>query len=89
MKNPELLEESDETLGDIAATEFADVMGTDAEVLSVRKLHRGFPAYDASWDALDEFETPDGIHLATNYTARMGVPSRIREAKALAGQLSE
>ncbi len=89
MKNPELLEESDETLGEIAATEFADVMETDAEVLSVHKLHRGFPAYDESWDALDEFETPDGIHLATNYTARMGVPSRIREAKALAGQLAE
>ncbi|MFH5843176.1 protoporphyrinogen oxidase [Haladaptatus sp. CMAA 1909] len=84
MKNPELLDESDETLGDIAATEFADVMRTDAEVLSVRKLHRGFPAYDESWDALKGFETPDGIHLATNYTGRMGVPSRIREAKALA-----
>ncbi len=89
MKNPELLEESDETLGDIAATEFADVMGTDAEVLSVHKLHRGFPAYDESWDALEGFETSDGIHLATNYTGRMGVPSRIREAKALAGQLGE
>ncbi|MGA9399216.1 protoporphyrinogen oxidase, partial [Haladaptatus sp.] len=89
MKNPGLLEESDGTLGEIAATEFADVMGSDAEVLSVHKLHRGFPAYDESWDALDEFETPDGIHLATNYTARMGVPSRIREAKALAGQLAE
>ncbi|KZN26187.1 protoporphyrinogen oxidase [Haladaptatus sp. R4] len=89
MKNPELLEESDETLGEIAATEFAEVMGSDAEVLSVHKLHRGFPAYDESWDALDEFETPDGVHLATNYTARMGVPSRIREAKALAGQLAK
>ncbi|MCO8255284.1 protoporphyrinogen oxidase [Haladaptatus sp. AB618] len=89
MKNPGLLEESDGTLGEIAATEFADVMGSDAEVLSVHKLHRGFPAYDESWDALDEFETPDGVHLATNYTARMGVPSRIREAKALAGQLAE
>lgn len=89
MKNPELLEGSDETLGDIAATEFANVMGTDAEVLSVHKLHRGFPAYDESWDALEGFETPNGIHLATNYTGRMGVPSRIREAKALAGQLAE
>jgi oxygen-dependent protoporphyrinogen oxidase len=89
MKNPELLDESDETLGDIAATEFTEVMGTDAEVLSVRKLRRGFPAYDASWDALGEFSTPDGIHLATNYTGRMGVPSRIREAKALAARFAE
>ncbi|EFW93465.1 protoporphyrinogen oxidase [Haladaptatus paucihalophilus DX253] len=89
MKKPELLEESDETLGDIGATEFAEVMGTGAEVLSVNKLDRGFPAYDASWDALEEFETPDGIHLATNYTARMGVPSRIREAKALAERFAE
>ncbi len=88
MKNPELVEASDETLGDIARTEFDEVMETEAELLSVARLNRGFPAYDTSWDALDEFEAPEGIHLATNYTARMGVPSRIREAKGLAESLS-
>ncbi len=89
MKNPELLEESEKTLGEIARTEFNDVMDADADVVSVARLGRGFPAYDTSWDALDEFETPDGIHLATNYTARMGVPSRIREAKKVAAALAE
>lgn len=89
MKNPELLEESDEVLGEIARTEFNDVMDANADVLSVARLDRGFPAYDTSWDALDEFEAPDGIHLATNYTARMGVPSRIREAKKVATALAE
>ncbi len=89
MKNPQLVEESEETLGEIARTEFNDVMDADADVLSVVSLDRGFPAYDTSWDALSEFEAPDGIHLATNYTARMGVPSRIREAKGLATALAE
>ncbi|SIR80020.1 oxygen-dependent protoporphyrinogen oxidase [Haladaptatus litoreus] len=89
MKNPELLEESDEVLGEIARTEFNDVMDANADVLSVARLDRGFPAYDTSWDALDEFEAPDGIHLATNYIARMGVPSRIREAKKVATALAE
>ncbi|WP_266080313.1 protoporphyrinogen oxidase [Haladaptatus caseinilyticus] len=89
MKNPELVEENNETLGKIARSEFNDVMNADADVLSVSRLDRGFPAYDTSWDALEEFETPDDIHLATNYTARMGVPSRIREAKGLATVLAE
>ncbi len=89
MKNPELVAESDETLGSIAATEFEEVMGTEADVLSVARLDRGFPAYDTSWDALEAFESPDGIHLATNYTARMGVPSRVREARRLAESLAD
>ncbi|GAA0231258.1 protoporphyrinogen oxidase [Halobacterium noricense] len=89
MKNPKLVEESDQTLGETARTEFNDVMDADADVVSVARLGRGFPAYDASWNALDRLETPDGIHLATNYTARMGVPSRIREAKGLATTLAE
>ncbi len=88
MRNPELVEESDETLGEIAATEFEHVMDAEADVLSVARLRRGFPAYDASWDALDEVRLPEGIHLATNYTARMGVPSRIREARRLAESLA-
>ena len=88
MKKPELLEENESTLGTIAAEEFEEVMNAEAEVLSVEKLDRGFPAYDRSWDAIDDLSTPDGVHLATNYTARMGVPSRVREAKRLAETLS-
>ncbi len=89
MKNPELVEESDETLGEIASMEFEEVMGAKADVLSIARLDRGFPAYDTSWDALDEVAMPEGVHLATNYTARMGVPSRIREARQLAESLAD
>lgn len=88
MRNPELVEADDDTLGTVASEEFEQVMGVPAEVLSVERLERGFPAYDRSWDALDDVETPDGLFLATNYTARMGVPSRIREARELAERLS-
>lgn len=75
-------------LGSLAREEFERVMGVDARVLSVRKLHDALPAYDHSWSALDGLELPDGVHLATNYTARMGIPGRIREAQRLAGELA-
>jgi len=88
MHDPEILDESDDRIGELAAEEFETVTGAPAEVVDVHHLGRGFPAYDRSWDALDRVNTPDGIRLATNYTARMGVPSRIREAESLAEQLA-
>jgi oxygen-dependent protoporphyrinogen oxidase len=47
------------------------------------------PAYDRSWSALDGVSTPEGVHLRTNYTARAGIPGRIRGAKATAEALVE
>jgi len=87
MHDPEILDESDRALGEIAAAEFEDVTGAPAEVVDVHRLRRGFPAYDDSWAALDRVELPDGVRLATNYTGRMGVPSRVREAASLAAEL--
>lgn len=89
MKNPALLEESDETLTEIAREEFEAIMGVPAEVISINRLERGFPAYDDSWAALDELVVPDGVYLATNYAGRMGVTSRIRQAKQLASQFAD
>ncbi len=89
MNRPALVDEDEATLAAIAREEFADVMGLDARVLRVTKLPRGFPAYDTTWTALDGLDLPDGLHLATNYTARMGVPSRIREAKQLAAEFAD
>jgi len=88
MHDPEALEESDEKLGDVAASEFEHVTGAGADPVDVHRLRRGFPAYDASWDAIDRVELPEGVRLATNYIARMGVPSRIREAESLAKELA-
>ena len=89
MHEPEMIERPDEEIGEIAAAEFEQVMGAPAEVLNVATRERWFPAYDRSWYGLEEFESPDGIHLATNYTARMGIPSRVREAKEVAERLAE
>ncbi|MFT4889672.1 MAG: oxygen-dependent protoporphyrinogen oxidase [Halobacteriales archaeon] len=89
MDEPELLEADDDELGRIATEEFEAVMGDPAEVINITRLHRGFPAWDRSWEVTDDLEFPDGIHLATNYTARMGIPSRLREGKELAETFAE
>jgi len=89
MHEPELVAESDERLGEIARTEFETVLGSPASVIDVARLDPGFPAWDQSWWALEDVETPDGIDLATNYTSRMGIPSRVREAREIAERLSE
>ena len=89
MHDPEILDEDDRYLGETAATEFESVTGAPAEVVDVNRLRRGFPAYDTSWAALERVELPDGVRLATNYAARMGVPSRIREAERVADELAE
>lgn len=89
MHEPELVDESDERLGEIAASEFETVTGTAADVIDVARLDVGFPAWDQSWWALEQFEAPDRIHVATNYTARMGIPSRVREAREIAKAVAE
>jgi len=88
MADPDVLDRDDEALGGLAAEEFAEVMDAKADVLNVTRLPRGFPAYDDSWDALDDLVLQPGIELATNYTARMGIPSRVREAGELAERLA-
>ncbi|UPV76424.1 protoporphyrinogen oxidase (plasmid) [Halorussus limi] len=88
MHDPAILDESEDRMGEIAASEFEAVTGAEAEVVTVNVLRRGFPAYDDSWDAVERVELPEGVRLATNYTARMGVPSRIREAESVADDLA-
>jgi oxygen-dependent protoporphyrinogen oxidase len=89
MDDPEILDGDDATLAETAATELRAVLDADPEVVDVARLDRGFPAWDRSWDALDGLDLPEGVHLATNYTARMGVPGRVREAARLADRFSD
>jgi oxygen-dependent protoporphyrinogen oxidase len=89
MHEPSLVEESDDHLAATAREEFEQVMDCEASVIDVARLDVGFPAWDHSWWALDDVETPTGIDLATNYTARMGIPSRVREAREIAEHLAE
>ncbi|GAB3325009.1 protoporphyrinogen oxidase [Haloplanus salinarum] len=89
MKRPGLVDRPDDELGRVAREEFETVMGASAEVLNVTRHPRGMPAYDGSWTAMESVDPPEGITLATNYTGRMGVPARVREAERLAGRFAE
>jgi len=84
MENPGLVDRSERELGRVASQEFEAVMGAEADVLNVTRHPRGIPAYDGSWTAMADVNLPDGVTLASNYTGRMGVPARVREAKRLA-----
>lgn len=84
MHDPRILDRSEAEIGEIAAREFETVMDTPAEPIGVNVVHDAIPAYDRSWDAIADHDPPEGITLATNYTARLGVPARIREGKRLA-----
>jgi oxygen-dependent protoporphyrinogen oxidase len=88
MDAPDVLDRSEDDLARLASEEFTAVMDAPATVLSVRKLPRAFPAHDTSWSALADVTLPDDVHLATNYTGGIGVPSRVREARALADRLA-
>jgi oxygen-dependent protoporphyrinogen oxidase len=87
MEDPGAIEESDEVLQETAVREFEAVLDAEAEPIDVHRL-RAYPAHDTSWSAIDDLTVPDGIELATNYTARIGVPSRVREARRLAETLA-
>ncbi|MFB6183764.1 MAG: protoporphyrinogen oxidase [Haloarculaceae archaeon] len=87
-KNPALLDWPDDRIETTAADEFEAVTGLPVDPLSVARLVPGMPAYDTSWAALEGLETPDGVHLCTNYVARAGIPGRVRAARDLAERLA-
>ncbi len=89
MHDPAAVDRPDDALGAVATEEFEAVTGADAEVLSVLKLPRALPAYDTSWAALEDVELPDDVELVTNYTGRLGVPSRLRAAQQVAAEIGE
>ncbi|QSG09855.1 protoporphyrinogen oxidase [Halapricum desulfuricans] len=89
-RSPELLEESDDRLGELAAEEFESITGFSARPSHVARWRPGMPAYDASWNDLDHVSFPDGVHVCATYTERAGIPGRLRDAKrtaeAIAGE---
>jgi len=89
MHEPEPVEAGDERLATIATGEFERVTGAPASVIEVARLDPGFPAWDESWWGLEELSLPPNLFLATNYTERMGIPSRVREARELTEQLTD
>lgn len=89
MWDPGILDRDDEALASIAQREFAAVMGETPAVLGVTRLPAVMPAFDESWAGLEDVTCPDGVTLATNYTGHVGIPSRVREAEAIADRLAE
>ncbi|MDY6764150.1 MAG: protoporphyrinogen oxidase [Halobacteria archaeon] len=87
-KNPDLINEPDELIGETAREEFEDINECEARVLNVHTWEHGFPAYDGSWGALDSFETPNGIHICANYVSRAGTPGRVRQARGVAEEIA-
>ena len=88
MHDPGAIDRDPEELGETAAAEFEQVMGVEAAVLNVARVPNAFPAWDRSWAASEKIDLPEAITLATNYTGRMGLPSRVREARKLAGEFA-
>jgi oxygen-dependent protoporphyrinogen oxidase len=84
-RDPDILRESDERIGAIAAEELGVVTGSEAEVLRVTRTR--VPAWDRSWTALEGLALPPRVHLCTNYESRIGIPGRIANATALARRL--
>lgn len=84
--DPEVESWSDERVGELAAEEYHAIHGARARPLLVSRPR--LPAYDDTWKALDGLEVPSGIVLAANYSARLGISSRIAEAEATADRLA-
>jgi len=82
MEDPGALQMDDDALGSLATSEFTEVTGCAADVLHVHRTR--IPSWDRSWEALDGLSLPFGIHLASGYTGRPGVPGRLAEAEELA-----
>jgi len=82
----QIVDESDEILGEIARREFETVTGAKARVLCVTRVR--MPAYDRSWGALDGLTLPAGLRLCANYESRPGIGGRLRRAAELANELA-
>ncbi len=87
MHRPGLTERTDGALCSLATQEFNELMGVEATCLGVHRVTPGMPAYDFTWDGLDEIDLPPGIDLIGSYTARVGIPGRLRQARELADRL--
>jgi oxygen-dependent protoporphyrinogen oxidase len=83
-RSPEVVEESDESLGELAASEFESITGVSAAPLHVARWEPGMPAYDRTWNALDDVAFPDGVHVCATFAERAGIPGRLRDARRTA-----
>jgi oxygen-dependent protoporphyrinogen oxidase len=86
MKNPDLPDWDDGRIAEIACREFEVATGYGAEAVQVSRTR--IPAWDETWNALEDIEWPPDLHVCSNYTARPGILGRIVEGKRLAATLA-
>ncbi|MGK2230330.1 MAG: oxygen-dependent protoporphyrinogen oxidase [Methanobacteriota archaeon] len=86
---PGMPDADDDELAEVAVDEFEHLTGASAEPLHVHRWVPGMPAYDETWDALDELRPPDGVHLCTNYVERAGVTGRLAHASRVADAIAD
>jgi len=83
-RSPELVDEGDDTLGALAASEFESITGFPAEPLAVTRWRPGMPAYDRSWNALENLFFPENVHVCATFAERAGIPGRLKDAERTA-----
>lgn len=85
-KHPEIVDRDDGAIGDVATAEFRLATGYDARPLAIERER--MPAWDASWQAIQGLQLPDGLHICANWESRPGIPGRLHQARRLAKQLT-
>ena len=87
MGREEDVDRDDAWLVERAAREFEEITGAPARPLSVHRTR--VPSHDESWNVRGEglAAVPRGIHVCANWESQAGIPSRVREARRLAGEL--
>jgi oxygen-dependent protoporphyrinogen oxidase len=85
-KNPAVVKESDDRLGEIAAREFEEATGRPARALAVARA--AMPAWDRSWRSLAGLALPPGVTVAANWWSRPGIQGRLDEARRVADALA-
>lgn len=79
---PQVVGWTDEALATTAIREFRQVTGYDGMALYVD--HERMPAWDRSWSALERVTLPPTVQLASNWSARPGIPGRLAQARRIA-----
>ena len=83
---PEAVRWRDAEVAEVALREFRQVTGFEGTTISVARER--MPAWDASWRAIEGVLPPSGIHLATNWESRPGLPGRLAQARTIASELA-
>lgn len=85
-RHPDVPARADDELAAIAVDEFREMTGHDARAIHVSRAW--MPAWDRSWDALDDLALPAGVAVCASWAARPGIGGRIGDARRVADGLT-